>query len=422
MIRNWLEATKNSGMALGLQNTYALLSYLELDFDNTQIIHVAGSNGKGTLCSIIAASLSLNNESNVLFSSPHLCRVEERIRLDGRPISNKMFDNALHQVKDAAEKLSINPTFFETTFLAAMVITAEVMPKFLILETGLGGRLDATRCAPADLSILTSITKEHTDILGDDIYQIIREKAAIARPGKIIIAREMKITNYRQIVTESANNCSRSELNELSGIATCRFVEIPDGVSIIDEAELLAIAAFNSLGLETNKLAEAKHIVNWPARLQELSLPSNHRWILDAAHNPSGLGRVMQQIIRLAKRDNQSDRISIVFGTSPQQELASMINLVNEICQAFSHVNLHLTKPQGGRYPGLEPKLLVNFEWACNEIHTHNDLSNAINEILSKDATSTGVILSLGSLYLQGNILNYLGKDTDEDLSLLPKQ
>ena len=116
MIRNWLEATKNSGMALGLQNTYAVLSYLELDFDNTQIIHVAGSNGKGTLCSIIAASFSLNNESNVLFSSPHLCRVEERIRLDGRPISNKMFDNALHQVKDAAEKLSINPTFLKQHF------------------------------------------------------------------------------------------------------------------------------------------------------------------------------------------------------------------------------------------------------------------------------------------------------------------
>ena len=66
--------------------------------------------------------------------------------------------------------------------------------------------------------------------------------------------------------------------------------------------------------------------------------------------------------------------------------------------------------------------MLANFEWACNEIHTHNEVSTAIDEILSKDVASTGVILSLGSLYLQGNILNYLGKDTDEDLSLLPKQ
>ena len=165
-IRNWLETTKHSGMALGLQNTCAILSYLELDFDNTQIIHVAGSNGKGTLCSIIAAGLCLSNQSNVLFSSPHLCRVEERIRLDGRPISKKMFDEGLYQLRDAAEKLSVNPTFFEITFLLAMIITAKIMPKFLILETGLGGRLDATRCAPADLCILdrksTRLNSSHT--------------------------------------------------------------------------------------------------------------------------------------------------------------------------------------------------------------------------------------------------------------------
>ena len=100
-------------------------------------------------CVLLWLLISLNKVSNVLFSSPHLCRVEERIRLDGRPISSREFDNAIRQVKDAAEDLSINPTFFETTFLATMIVTAEIKPKFLILETGLGGRLDATRCAPA---------------------------------------------------------------------------------------------------------------------------------------------------------------------------------------------------------------------------------------------------------------------------------
>ena len=141
-LREWLEATKNKGMALGLENTNRILSYLNLNFDNTQIIHVAGSNGKGTLCSLIAASLCLNEDSNVLFSSPHLCRVEERIRLDGRPIDEIKFDQALAQVKTATEKLKIALTFFETTFLVAMIVTADINPKLLILETGLGGRLD----------------------------------------------------------------------------------------------------------------------------------------------------------------------------------------------------------------------------------------------------------------------------------------
>lgn len=409
-------------MALGLENTYTILSSLKLNFDNTKIIHVAGSNGKGTLCSLIAASLTLSNESNVLFSSPHLCRVEERIRLEGRPISGKIFDQALTQVKAAAARLSIIPTFFEATFLAAMIVTDEMNPKFLILETGLGGRLDATRCAPADLAILTSITKEHTDVLGDDIYKIISEKAAIARPGKFIIAREMEIPNYQQTVRNSALDCARSELNEASDIAECIFVRVPDNLSIIDEAELLAKAAFNTLGLESENLSETKKIVNWPARLQELTLPSSHRLILDAAHNPSGLERVQKHLIELAKKDNDSDCISLIFGTSPQQKLETMLRLVNEICVSFSQVDLYLTKPQEGRYPGIEPDELAKFEWKTDVIYTYTDVTEVIDEVLSKDANSTGVILSLGSLYLQGNILNHLRINSDNDLSLLPKQ
>ena len=409
-------------MALGLENTYTILSSLKLNFDNTKIIHVAGSNGKGTLCSLIAASLTLSNESNVLFSSPHLCRVEERIRLEGRPISGKIFDQAVTQVRTAAERLSIIPTFFEATFLAAMIVTDEINPKFLILETGLGGRLDATRCAPADLAILTSITKEHTDVLGDDIYQIISEKAAIARPGKLVIAREMEIPNYQQTVRNSALDCARSELNEASDIAECIFVKVPDNLSIIDEAELLAKAAFNTLGLDIENLSETKMIVNWPARLQELTLPSSHRLILDAAHNPSGLARVQKHLIDLAKKGNDSDSISLIFGTSPQQKLETMLRLVNEICVSFSQVNLYLTQPQGGRYPGIEPDELAMFEWNTDVIYTYSDVTEVIDEVISKDANSTGVILSLGSLYLQGNILNHIGITSDNDLSLLPKQ
>ncbi|HII22708.1 MAG TPA: hypothetical protein HA359_00455, partial [Candidatus Poseidoniaceae archaeon] len=224
-IRQWLESTKINGMALGLENTFSILSSLNIDLSKTQIIHVAGSNGKGTLCSLMAACMSLNNDSNVLFSSPHLCRVEERIRINGKPTSKEEFDQAIEVVRISSEKKSINLTFFETTFLAAMVITSIVKPRFLILETGLGGRLDATRCAPADLAILTTITKEHTDVLGNDIYQIIREKAAIARPGKPLIAREMRIPNFQNTVIDCAANCANIELDEKPEIVDCKFIQ-----------------------------------------------------------------------------------------------------------------------------------------------------------------------------------------------------
>jgi len=99
-----------------------------------------------------------------------------------------------------------------------------------------------------------------------------------------------------------------------------------------------------------------------------------------------------------------------------------MLQLVNEICKSFSSVSLYLTKPHGGRYPGLEPDNLAKFEWDCDAIYTYPDVTVAIDEILSDENNQGGVIISLGSLYLQGNILNHVGKNSDDDLSLLPKQ
>ena len=421
-IRQWLESTKVNGMALGLENTLSILSSLNIDLSKTQIIHVAGSNGKGTLCSLMAACMSLNNDSNLLFSSPHLCRVEERIRINGKPVSKKEFDQAIELVRIYSEKKSINLTFFETTFLAAMAITSIIKPKFLILETGLGGRLDATRCAPADLAILTTISKEHTDVLGNDIYQIIREKAAIARPGKPLIAREMPIPNFQNTVIDCAANCANIELDEKPENVDCKFIQIDDNHTILQEAELLAREAFAILKIDATKLAEAKNIVNWPARLQELKLPSGHRIILDAAHNPSGLIRVSNELIEMARSKNVENKLTLIFGTSPQQELEKMLSLINDFCRNFSDVEIYLTKPQGGRYPGIEPKDLATFDWIDCSIQIVDEVAIVIDNILARKPADVGTILSIGSLYLQGNILNHLGKNSDDDLHLLPKQ
>ena len=418
--RDWLEITKKTGMALGLDNTFQLLKLLDLDLSNTTIIHVAGSNGKGTLCALLATNFTLIGRSNLLFSSPHLCRVEERVRLNGIPVRSAIFDEAVKRIQLVSLASNIVPTFFEVTFLAAMITASEQNVDFLILETGLGGRLDATRCAHADLAILTSITKEHTDILGDDLNQIIREKAAIARPGKPIIARLMSTNNYQKTVEEVAQNCYQGLIDEKTQPAKCHFIDIPDGITVRKEAHILAEQALSILS-QKSMLEGVDELLNWPGRMQRISLPSGHKLILEAAHNPTGLEKIIPELIDLISTEYSTQKTCIIFGTSPQQDMPAMLNGIATMCEKIGNVELILTKPHGGRYPGVEPQSLLKYPWTTLDIHQYPNVEQALDMLLERSPEKCGTILSIGSLYLQGNILTYLGLDGDDELSLIPK-
>ena len=418
--RNWLEMTKKIGMALGLQNTSQLLKLLDLNLSNTTIIHVAGSNGKGTLCALLATNFTLIDQSNVLFSSPHLCRVEERIRVGGVPVGADIFDEAVKMIQLVSQTSNIIPTFFEVTFLVAMIIASKTNVKFLILETGLGGRLDATRCAPADLALLTSISMEHTDILGGEINQIIKEKAAIARPGKPIIARVMNTIDYQKIVEDVAQNCYQSLIDDEKQPAQCHFIDIPDGTTARKEAHILAERALAILN-QKSMLEDAEQLLNWPGRLQRINLPSGHKMILEAAHNPTGLAKIIPELINIIDSEYSTQKTCLIFATSPQQDMTAMLDGIATICDKIGNIELILTKPHGGRYPGVEPKILLQYPWPITEIHHYQHVSDALEVLLQRLPEKCGTILSIGSLYLQGNILTYLGLDGDDDLSLIPK-
>ncbi len=407
-------------MALGLQNTSKLLKLLDLKLSNTTIIHVAGSNGKGTLCALLATNFTLTEQSNVLFSSPHLCRVEERIRIGGVPVTADLFDEAVKMIQLVSITSNIIPTFFEVTFLASMIVASKTNVKFLILETGLGGRLDATRCAPADLALLTSISMEHTDILGGEINQIIKEKAAIARPGKPIIARVMNTIDYQKIVEDVAQNCYQSLIDGEKQPAQCHFIDIPDGTTARKEARILAQRALTILS-QKSMLGDAEELLNWPGRLQRISLPSGHKMILEAAHNPTGLEKISPELMNLISTEYSAQKTCIIFATSPQQDMTAMLDGIATICNEIGNVELILTKPHGGRYPGVEPKILSQYPWPTTEIHHYQHVRDALEVLLQRAPEKCGTILSIGSLYLQGNILTYLGLDGDEDLSLIPK-
>ena len=179
---------------------------------------------------------------------------------------------------------------------------------------------------------------------------------------------------------------------------------------------------FKDFGQAKQMIADAKAKLNWPARMQAVILETGHRFILDAAHNPSGLVRVKQQLVEQGKFANDDDRLSLIFGTSPQQNLTSMLDEALSICSRFSSAEVFLTKPEGGRYPPVEPDELALFDWQNCRVHVHDDYRTVMEIIIKQEPAVVGNILSIGSLYLQGNILSYLGKDSTEELSLLPKQ
>ena len=160
-VRKWLENTKDSGVKLGFDNCNLLLERLgnpHLDFPS---IHVAGTNGKGSLCVQLSAVARENNLKVGLFSSPHLITIEERIRINGVPVSPKDFDMFLEKIRTASLISPVcKPTFFEVTFLLAMVVFSENNIDRAIIETGLGGRLDSTRLVDADLCVITTISKD----------------------------------------------------------------------------------------------------------------------------------------------------------------------------------------------------------------------------------------------------------------------
>jgi len=416
-------------MALGLKGTKTVLDRLQLILP-TQIIHVAGSNGKGTVCALMAASLSLSGIENVVFTSPHVARIEERIRRNGTPLSSQEFDEALERIHHAAvgdtSNAAIELTFFEVTYLVSMITS--VGSEVLILETGLGGRLDATRSGPATVSLVTSVSREHIDILGTNMPTIAREKAAIARPHCPIIIRDPEDHDVRQAMLSEALNAGNETLDETPAPAHVQFVTIPKQRTVREEAGILAHALFDSIGFATNTIEQAEQILRWPARMQKLTKleTSSHPYLLDAAHNPSGLRRILpeleQYISQHAPREKGQPVWTLLFGTSPQSDLTEFLFPLHEMCRRIPPKQILLTQPHGGRYPGVTTEILLKQNWSNNTPLSVDSAVQAVNKLSSCPEEDVGLVVSLGSLYLQGNVLNAFGWASDENLSLFAKQ
>ena len=281
-LRSWLAPTPGKKrMRLGLEHIKDILSRLSNPESSFPSIHVAGTNGKGSLCAHLSARGAANGVLMGMFSSPHLVRVEERVRIDGRPISSEEFDLSLSEIRLASEKEpEIEVTYFEKTMLVAMLAFRRAKIGRAIIETGLGGRLDATSCVQADLCAITTISEDHMEVLGPTLIHILREKAGIHREGVPLV---MLNTEHSDLVDEARRIIGGDLIIHSPGIR--------DSPWVISRS--MAVAIGDMLGWEVDHEDPL-----WPGRDSSSYRFGNNEIFLSAAHNYES---ILSEMTRLKK-------------------------------------------------------------------------------------------------------------------------
>lgn len=316
---DWLFSTQMFGIKLGLDGPRRLLKeYLAHPAHGVKVIHLAGTNGKGSTCAMIDSIARSAGMRTGLFTSPHLIDYRERIKVSGVEITEEACAMMLTELRAICERLEPHPTFFEITLVLAMRWFRERECEVIILETGMGGRLDATTAVPADIAVITPIGLDHTQWLGETLELVAAEKAGIFVPGKPVVSSPQDPIVHRVLEVEA--NESRSPLEFLTGPLLGYSISLPGEHQKWNAA--LAVAALFKCGLPLNsdiiRYGLAK--VNWPGRFERFEV-EGRIVILDGAHNPHA-GAVLAETWH---SEFPGQKAALVFSAVSSKDIAGIL-------------------------------------------------------------------------------------------------
>jgi dihydrofolate synthase/folylpolyglutamate synthase len=316
---DWLFSTQMFGIKLGLDGARRLLrEYLAFPAHGTRVIHVAGTNGKGSTCAMIDSIARACGRRTGLFTSPHLIDYRERIKVSGMEIPGEDCAAMLTALREICGRLETHPTFFEITLALAMRWFRERECELIVLETGMGGRLDATTAVPADVCVVTPIGMDHTQWLGDTLELIAAEKAGIFVTGKPVISAPQE---------PSARFVLEKEANEIR--APLEFVEEPlEGYPVALAGDhqkwnaALAVTALHRAGLPLNYdiVRHGLAHVSWFGRFEQIE-PGV---VLDGAHNPHS-ARVLAETW---KSTFPGKKPALVFSAVAAKDIAGILEIL----------------------------------------------------------------------------------------------
>ena len=407
--RNYLNSHRNKGVKYDLDKVRSIIATLGHPEKKFPCIHIAGTNGKGSTCAMLEAVYRANGYRTGLYTSPHLVHEGEMIQIGRRPLSEIDIILYVKKLKPIALEISKrhsdgHPSFFELMTIMAFIHFAEKQVDLAILETGVGGRLDATNVVDPELSIITSISLDHTELLGDTIDQIAMEKAGILKPERPVLIGnlcEEAESVVRQVAQEK--NCTLYSVHE-------RFPDIEKlpKTNLVGSLQqwnaAVAIYATEILNkrfsVDSIKTFPILQTVQWPGRWQKLQL-GDKTLILDATHNQGGVDMLKENLESLI-RNNQIKPV-IITGTTGELRARYLMPVIGQYAR-----ELHLVTP---KQPNATPSHTL--EKYLTDEHkvpvSHSEISTLFPVPETCIAGKPGdTIVVTGSIYLVGEVLRQL--------------
>ncbi len=393
-----------------------------------KIIHVAGTNGKGSVCAYLRSILMAGGRSVGMFISPHLETMRERISLDGRMISEKEFTEIFVMVKEKVEDWEkeghSHPSFFEFLFLMAMVHFSKIQPDYVILETGLGGRLDATNSIlnPA-VCVITQIGYDHMQYLGDTLTQIAAEKAGIIKENVPVIFADKRV-EVTGILTDYARkrksktvilrkdhilnvNIKNKTIDFSLHTGYYNYVSLSLNTFALYQVEnaslaVLAVQELMDEGISPDMVRKGLWDAFWPGRMEEI----RPGVFLDGAHNEDGI----EAFLHTAAMDGCVGKRILLFGVVADKCYRKMIQMIED---SGLFAQAAVTVLETDRSASIEELTGVWEQCKGMKCSFHKDAREALEKLFD-DKTGEDTAYVVGSLYLIGQVKSLMRRMQDD--------
>lgn len=415
--RDYLYSLRNQGSKYGIDRMRVFVEALGHPERKFPSIHVAGTNGKGSTCAMLEALYRSNGYKTGFFNSPHLVHQGERVQVNREILSNADICNYTEQLRPHAEALGKNdpdehPSFFEFMVAMAFLRFAEEQVDIALLETGLGGRLDATNVVDPELCIITSISLDHTELLGDTIAEIAGEKAGIIKEGKPILIGKLtpEAETVIRAIAHSRNAPLYSIVERFPDESQLPQTNLEGSFQRWNAAVAIYATEILAEQIPIASTDALKH-VEWAGRWQRIEL-ADRTLILDASHNPEGAVMLEENLGKLIQRTGRKP--IIVAGTLGEARGRSLMQAIAPHAQ-----ELHLVEP---KQPRATPSEFL--ERCLPEPRAFTVTHQQLADIIPAPSTCTlgnpgDTIVITGSLYLIGEALERLTSDAPKELGSL---